>query len=381
MNENSSAAATMEEVNTLSTELKGLFTIHSYTIDKPAEGNITFSGSFICDLDKCFDELRQRFEQLGFTPMVREQDGQIVLIAMPMVFDPKPSNWRTNLALVVLTIFSTLLVAAAAEIANEVEGDLGAFELYWLSVQNLWRGIPYSASIMLILGAHELGHYFAARHHKVPVTLPYFIPFPIPPIGTMGAFIRIKAPVKNRRALFDVGAAGPLAGLVVAIPILLIGLATSPVEPYPDDGYMVEGNSVLYWTAKLVVKGQVLPAESEDVFMNQMAWAGWVGLFVTGLNLIPVGQLDGGHVAYTLLGRRARRFFLPVMVGLIALVILTQTLTWAIWIFLLFFLGRIYAEPLDDVTPLDNRRRWLAIFTLLLFILVFVPIPLSIVAP
>jgi membrane-associated protease RseP (regulator of RpoE activity) len=162
---------------------------------------------------------------------------------------------------------------------------------------------------------------------------------------------------------------------------LIIGLAISPVEAYPEDGYMVEGNSILYWTAKLVVKGQILPAESEDVFMSQMAWAGWVGLFVTGLNLIPVGQLDGGHVAYTLFGKRARRFFVPVIVGLIALVILTRTLTWGIWIMLLLFLGRYYAEPLDDITPLDGRRRWLAIFTLILFLLVFVPIPLRIVAP
>ncbi len=371
----------MEEVDALRDALGDLFAIYSYTIDKPAPGNVRFQGHFLCDLVECFDELRERFEGLGFTPFIREEEGEVVLTALPTVFDPPPSNWRTNLVLLLLTIFSTLLVATAAEIANEVETELGTFELYWLSVQNLWRGIPYSASIMLILGAHELGHYFAARRHKVPVTLPYFIPFPIPPIGTMGAFIRLKSPVKNRRALFDVGAAGPLAGLIVAIPILIIGLVISPVEAYPEDGYMVEGNSILYWTAKLVVKGQILPAESEDVFMSQMAWAGWVGLFVTGLNLIPVGQLDGGHVAYTLFGKRARRFFVPVIVGLIALVVLTRTLTWGIWIMLLLFLGRYYAEPLDDITPLDGRRRWLAIFTLILFLLVFVPIPLRIVAP
>jgi membrane-associated protease RseP (regulator of RpoE activity) len=371
----------MEEVDALRDALRDLFSIYSYTIDKPAPGSVSFRGHFLCDLEECFDELRGRFEELGFTPLIREEEGEVALTAIPTVFDPPPSNWRINLVLVLLTIFSTLLVAAAAEIANEAETELGAFELYWLSVRNLWRGIPYSASIMMILGAHELGHYFAARRHKVPVTLPYFIPFPIPPIGTMGAFIRLKSPVKNRRALFDVGAAGPLAGLIVAIPILIIGLAISPVETFPDDAYMVEGNSILYWTAKLVVKGQILPTESEDVFMSQMAWAGWVGLFVTGLNLIPVGQLDGGHVAYTLFGKRARRLFLPVIVGLITLVVLTQTMMWGIWVLLLFVFGRYYAEPLDDITPLDRRRRWLAIFTLLLFALVFVPIPLRIVAP
>jgi membrane-associated protease RseP (regulator of RpoE activity) len=114
--------------------------------------------------------------------------------------------------------------------------------------------------------------------------------------------------------------------------------------------------------------------------LSQLAWAGWVGLFVTGLNLIPVGQLDGGHVAYTLFGKRARRLFVPVIVGLIALVFITQTMMWVFWIFILFFLGRVYAEPLEDVTPLDGRRKWLAVFTLLLFLFVFVPIPLSIMS-
>ena len=158
-------------------------------------------------------------------------------------------------------------------------------------------------------------------------------------------------------------------------------MAISPVEPLPDV-YQLEGNSVLYWLAKLAVKGQILPTQTEDIFLSQLAWAGWVGLFVTGLNLIPGGSERGtvGHVAYTLFGRRARRLFVPVIIGLIALVIITQTLMWVFWIFILFFLGRIYAEPLEDVTPLDGRRKWLAVFTLLLFLLVFVPIPLSIVS-
>jgi membrane-associated protease RseP (regulator of RpoE activity) len=232
---------------------------------------------------------------------------------------------------------------------------------------------------MTILGAHELGHYFAARYHKVPVTLPYFIPLPLPPIGTLGAFIRLKAPVKNKRALLDVGAAGPLAGLLFAIPILIYGLSISPVELLPAGGYTLEGNSILYALAKMAVKGQILPNGTEDVFLSQIAWAGWVGLLVTGLNLIPVGQLDGGHIAYALFGKRARIFYWPVLITLIALVIFTRTYMWALWAVLLFFLGRIYAEPLDDVTPLDSRRQVLAITSLVLFLLVFVPIPLRLI--
>jgi Zn-dependent protease len=381
MTGDSPARLTIEKVDALREELHGLFDVVSFTIDKPTVGNVTFTGFFLCDLEECYDELRGRFEQIGFTPFVRKQDERIALIAVPTVYDPPPSNWRTNLVLLLLTIFSTLLVAASGEVASTADTELGFLELYWLSVRNLWLGIPYSASILLILGAHELGHYFAARRHKVPVSLPYFIPFPLPPFGTMGAAIRLKSPVKNRKALFDVGAAGPLAGLVVAIPILIIGLSMSPVQPLPDFAYSLEGNSLLYWLAKLVVKGQVLPTATEDVFLNQLAWAGWVGLFVTGLNLIPVGQLDGGHIAYTLFGQRARRLFIPAIAVLVALIVLTGTFMWGLWVLLLLVFGRVYAEPLDDVTPLDGRRRWLAIFTLLLLILVFVPIPLSFIVP
>ena len=175
----------------------------------------------------------------------------------------------------------------------------------------LWRGLPYTIAILLILGSHELGHYFAARHHKLAVTLPYFIPAPfISLIGTFGAFIQLREPMRNRKVLLDVGAAGPLTGLVFAIPILLIGLATSQVGPIQPGG-MVEGNSLLYALAKIIVFGRFLPNGSVDVYVNQLAWAGWTGLLVTALNLIPIGQLDGGHILYSLIGERARMPVLP----------------------------------------------------------------------
>jgi membrane-associated protease RseP (regulator of RpoE activity) len=236
---------------------------------------------------------------------------------------------------------------------------------------------------MLILGAHELGHYFAARYHNVPVTLPYFIPMPLSIIGTMGAFIRIKAPISNRRALLDIGAAGPLAGMVFAVPLLIYGLWISEVGPLPTDyGYMLEGNSLLYAGLKIMIFGEMLPnAAGMDVMLSQVAWAGWVGLLVTGLNLIPVGQLDGGHVSYVLFGQRARAFFWPVIMALLTLAIVTGMTMWIVWVALLFFLGRRHAEPLDSVTPLDGRRRLIAIITLLIFFLVFTPIPFQIITP
>ena len=372
MYQESTNSATMEQADALLKDIADLYAFESMTLDKPEKGHIRFRGRFQCDLSNCFNELRRRFEQRGFTPFIRDEEGSVSLVAAPIVFDPPNSKWIINLVLLLATILSTLFIGALSEFATR-----GIDEIPGLG--DLWLGLPYSVSLMTILGAHELGHYFAARYHKVPVTLPYFLPLPIPPIGTLGAFIRLKAPVMNKRALLDVGAAGPLAGLLFAIPILLYGLAISSVEPLPAGGYTLEGNSILYALAKIVVKGQMLPNGQEDVFLSQVAWAGWVGLLVTGLNLIPVGQLDGGHIAYALFGKRARLFYWPVIITLIALVIFTKTYMWGVWVVLLFFLGRYHAEPLDDITPLDGRRRVLAFTSLALFLLVFVPIPLRIV--
>lgn len=359
------AAVTFERIEALNQEIGDLFTMDSVTLDYPYPGHARLRGRFLCDLADCFQELRGRFERHGFTPFIREEAGEPVLLVMPGVFAPEKSNWVVNLLLFVATILTTLFVGAAGE-----EGFTG---------YQLWLGWPYSLSLLLILGAHELGHYFAARYHKVPVTLPYFIPIPLPPIGTMGAFIRLKAPIYNRRALLDIGAAGPLAGLVFAIPILIYGLATSPVRALPPGGYVLEGNSLLYAFMKISIFGRMLPdAAGLDVTLNQVAWAGWVGLLVTGLNLFPVGQLDGGHVSYVLFGRKAKLFFWPVLIGLVLLALFTRTTTWGLWIVLLFFFGAMHAEPLDDVTPLDGKRRLIAILTLFIFILVFVPIPLRI---
>ena len=375
----------LESVEALRRELKDVFTLTDTTLDFPEAGQVRFRGYFISDPADCYDELRSRFERHGYTPLVRPAEQGVMVVALPAVFDPPDSNWIINLVLFLVTIVSTLYAGAI----NEPQ----------FTGTEFWLGWPFSLSMLLILGAHELGHYFAARYHKVPVTLPYFIPFPTF-IGTMGAFIRLKAPIKNRRALLDIGAAGPLAGMVFAVPVLIIGLLTSPVGPPGTGAYFQEGNSVVYLLAKLVVHGRCLPDHAlvctmvdalqgggtaaqatMDVQLNQVAWAGWVGLFVTGLNLIPVGQLDGGHISYVLFGKRARRFFWPAIGGLVLLGLLTGTTTWWLWILLLFVFGRSYAQPLDDVTRLDTRRRAIAIFALVLFFLVFVPIPLQVVTP
>lgn len=287
---------------------------------------------------------------------------------------PNPRPWWPNLLLFIATLFTVLMVGMESAINEIAAEDMGAaLAIFNNGLLELWRGLPYALAIMLILGAHELGHYFAARHHKLAVTLPYFIPFPNF-FGTMGAFIQLRQPMRNRRVLLDVGAAGPLMGLVFCIPILLIGLATSPVKDIQPG--TLEGNSLLYALAKTLVFGEFLPNGQQDVYVNQLAWAGWTGLLVTAINLLPLGQLDGGHVIYSIIGDRARYLYIPIVASLALLTIFVSEV-WFFMLLLLLFFGQVYATPLDNITKLDRRRLWIALMTLALFVVIFTPVPFT----
>jgi membrane-associated protease RseP (regulator of RpoE activity) len=316
------------------------------------------------------------------------------------VLESKPSNPRINILLFLLTVFSVLF--AGALYAYDGPEPEGILDLLGEIMRSLPAGIPFAVSMLGILLAHEFGHYLAGRRHRAQVTLPYFIPFPLSPFGTMGAFIQMKAPPKNKRILLDIGIAGPIAGLVVAIPVLLLGLSLSEVKPLeinPGEGLSLEGNSLLYLLAKLIVFGKLLPAPQSydglapalywvryfftgqplplgglDVMISPIAWAGWAGLLVTSLNLIPAGQLDGGHMLYVLIGKRATKLLPFILAFLVFLGFFWSG--WWLWAGLIFFLGRIHAEPLDQITPLDRRRKFLAILGILIFVLVFTPVPL-----
>lgn len=359
-----------DDAQALANDIADLFDLQDWTLDRPFPKHIRFRGVFLGDLADTFGELRRRFERYGYTPMVRDTDHGVMLIAAPVTFERNTPNYALAALLFMATIVTTLYVGALSSPAFTGRD--------W--VREIWLGWPFSLSILLILGAHELGHFFAARYHRVAVSPPYFIPFPSL-LGTMGAFIAMKEPAANKRQLLDIGAAGPLCGLVFAIPILVIGLLTSDVGPSPAGGYLLEGNSLLYAGIKTLVFGRFLPDGFVDVQLNQVAWAGWAGLLVTGLNLLPVGQLDGGHMAYVLFGGKARLLYIPVLLSLGGLAVLggNGASMWWVWILLLLFFGRHYAQPLDDVTPLDARRRFIAVLTFLLFVVVFVPIPLTLV--
>jgi membrane-associated protease RseP (regulator of RpoE activity) len=270
-------------------------------------------------------------------------------------------------------------------------------------------GLTYSVPLLMILVCHELGHYFVARAHGVDASLPYFIP--LPPwlgFGTMGAVIGMRDVTSDRKKLIDIGAAGPLAGILVAIPVLLYGLAQSKVVIVAGDRIQ-EGNSLLYALLKHASKGEWLPQGQRDVALHPTAWAGWAGLLVTMINLLPVGQLDGGHIATAYFGNRYNRFAralhrtLPLMsIGVFAWVMHlvrgeagprwdwwlgasiagNAALFWLVWYMLLVVLGRLsgggLAHPAVDDQALPASRRALFWLVLLVFAAIFMPVPLRV---
>lgn len=248
-------------------------------------------------------------------------------------------------------------------------------------------GLPFSLTLLAILLFHEFGHYILARRHGIPTTLPYFIPGPPFLVGTFGAFIRMHGMPRTRAALFDVGAAGPWAGMIVAVPAVILGLALSEVHPIPERDYLTEaggggfvfGNSILFGVLSRIVLG--VDPDTVAVILHPIALAGWFGLFVTFLNLLPVGQLDGGHVVYALFGRRHRTISRFVLLGVIVLGFYGWE-GWLMWAVMLAFVIKVdHPDTTDAETPLDPFRRRAAWTTIVLFLLVFMPVPLDFVAP
>jgi membrane-associated protease RseP (regulator of RpoE activity) len=241
---------------------------------------------------------------------------------------------------------------------------------------DIWLGLSFSLTIMLILLVHESGHYIASRYHKVPATLPYFIPAPNF-IGTFGAVIRMKGAIYDRRALLDIGVSGPLAGFVVALPTLVIGFMLSEVVPSNPEGLGISlGDNVITWLVGSLVFGAV--PEGYDVILHPVGFAGWLGMLVTALNLIPVGQLDGGHISMALFHDHAHRIARVVHVMLFVMGIFYWE-GWIIWGVLLIFLGVRHPPVLLPHIQLDERRRKLGYLSLAVFLLTFIPVPFSIV--
>ncbi len=327
-------------------------------------GAIVFRGDLLVEPARALDLMLARFKPFGYTPFLRARNGQTTVQALPLAeVTERPRIW-VNVVLFLLTCLSTL--AAGAMFAVDPADGF-----------RLLNGAPFAATLLAILGTHEFGHYFTARYYNASVSLPYFIPAPPPfPFGTLGAVIRMRSPASDRNSLFDIAAAGPIAGLVVAIPAILLGLHWSSVGPVPPGGALTFGDSLMMRLLVYTTFGAI-PAGA-DVFVHPVAMAGWVGLLVTALNLFPVGQLDGGRIAYALFGRWHGLVGKITFVALLAMGAITQSLNWVVWAGLLFFVvGFHHSPPLDDVTPLSPGRRLVGVACLVLLVLLIPPVPLQ----
>ena len=375
--------------------------IKGYTLGDSKTGYLLrFTGRLTLPSEEAYQKLFELLCQHQLLPIFRSKNGNhqiIIKEALPTVeYPPRRTNYILFLITFISILFAGMLtVYKGPDTLNPV--------VIWIHVKDkLDLALAFALSMLAILTAHEFGHYFAARYHKTRVTLPFFIPFPYSPFGTMGAFIRLLEPPRNKKILLDIGLAGPLAGLVVTIPVLIVGLSLSSIDVIPEilpNNYGFEGNSLLYLALKYLVHGAWLPQPATyqglspllywiryfftgyplplggiDVSIHPVAWAGWAGLLVTSLNLLPAGQLDGGHLVYSLFGNRLKWIRPLIVVVLFILGFLWSG--WWLWAFMILLLGGRYAEPLDDITDLNPARKALARLGLIIFFLIFMPVPL-----
>lgn len=285
---------------------------------------------------------------------------------------------RWHLILFLLTVATTILVGAEHFASFTI--DFGSRDFEASTPFFLLNGLWYSASILAILGAHEFGHYFACRVYRVDASLPYFLPAPLPLTGTLGAFIRIRQPIASKRELFDIGIAGPIAGFIVAVPVLLVGLSLSRVSQLPADtsGFFELGEPLLFQATAWLIWGT--PPDGYSVNLHPMAFAAWFGLLATALNLFPIGQLDGGHISYAVFGRRSTLVTLATVACLVGLTFVSSS--WVVWTVLtvgmLIAFGPRHPRTIDEDIPLDRTRRRLAVVALIMFIVCFTPAPIEV---
>ncbi len=323
-----------------------------------------------------FETIKHTFEKEGYYPFLRKKEGQQYLILLEKI-KQGPPNIMWNVLLLVATIASTLFAGYLLSYTPTMEGQM----------DNIWVGaVSFSAAIMFILGAHELGHKYASHRNGVDATWPYFIPMPFFFMGTMGAVIKSRSPMPNNNSMIQLGASGPLCGFLAAIPFFIIGIklsyAVPAAGPVPEEGIIYFGESLL---TRFLTEWAVSVPEGYDLFLHPLAIAAWFALLVTSVNLIPIGQLDGGHIARALLGERYHRV---ISHGLIVLMVVMGFPYynpffvwegWLIWGFVSYFLVMRVGSggAMNELEPINGVSKGLAAAALLVFVLTIIPIPLS----
>jgi len=336
------------------------------------------TAAFFCRIDEetleeKFDILRRSLGEKGYIPMLRYEKGEHIIYVIKKKKKKEKPVW-INILLLIAVIITTIITGSILHI-----GYLDIWSLSnpmdILNPTNLYYGaIYFSIPLMSILIIHEMGHYFISKKHGVATSLPFFLPippiFPSFNIGTFGALISSRDPIPNKKALFDIGIAGPLAGFIVAIPITAIGIATAKIVPIPDPipiGEAVYNSSLLI---DILAIGILDLPKGFTIDMNPILFAGWVGLLITSINLLPAGQLDGGHIFRAVLGKKQK------YAGWIAIIVMILTGWWFFAFIIVFAMGLMHPPPLNDDTELDIRRKLLFLVAIAMLLLCYIPYPI-----
>ena len=360
-----SATSPEAEIESIKTIVSRHFTVYGVLVSPLA---LTFQVSTPEDrLEASFDALRQELVPKDYVPTITQERGE-TLVHVQRRPKPRFARREVNAALLILTVITTMIFGGAYNWAAYAGTP-------FLSLESVaWGGVSFGIPLLTILGAHEMGHYVVARRYRVHASLPFFLPS-LPPLGTFGAFISMRDPIPSRRALLDIGVSGPLVGFAIAIPVTLLGLSLSagasvtPVAPAGD--YELIQPSALFLFLSLFFP---LP---ETYAMHPLAFAGWVGLFVTAINLLPAGQLDGGHVARALLGRRQQYLSWGAVLALYAMG--TVYVGWFIFGTLILMLGVRHPPPLNDITKLSVSRKLVGVAAVAILFATFIPQPFLLV--
>ncbi|MEN3043983.1 MAG: site-2 protease family protein [Candidatus Hydrothermales bacterium] len=352
----------MDEINKIVEEV---FVVHNFYQKKKIP---VYVGYFKSDnIGENLIYLRSKLKEISYVPAVYKLKDLYYAIEIHPEYKIKFKDLVLSLLLLLMTVFTTMF-AGSMHYIGDFEKFLEKFP------RSLLYGFPFSFSLLSILLSHEMGHFFLSRKFGVHSTLPYFIPVPHPLVGTFGAFIKVKSPIPNRRALIRIGAAGPISGIVVSIPFLIWGISNSKVVYLKDEGGIFLGDPLLFKFLFYLIRGD-LPQDA-DVLLHPVAFAGWIGLFVTAMNLLPFSQLDGGHIMYALLGEKFQIFQYIFFPFLILIGFLWPG--WFFWGFLLLLFGLRHPPPIDNITPLDIKDKILGLLCILIFILTFHPVPFKV---
>ncbi|MEN3046280.1 MAG: site-2 protease family protein [Candidatus Hydrothermales bacterium] len=352
----------MDEINKI---IEEVFVIHSFYKKK----NIpVYIGYFTSDnISENLKFLRSKLREINYVPAVYKLKGFYYAIEIYPEYRIKFKDFIIALLLLLMTVLTTMF-AGSMHYIGDFEKFLENFP------ESLLYGFPFSFSLLSILLSHEMGHFLMSRKFGVHSTLPYFIPVPHPLVGTFGAFIKVKSPIPDRKALLRIGAAGPLFGVAISIPFLIWGISKSKIVFLEDERGIFLGDPLLFKFLFYLIRGD-LPQDA-DVLLHPVAFAGWIGLFVTAMNLLPFSQLDGGHIMYALLGEK----FQIIQYILFPFLILIGFIWpgWFFWGFLILLFGLRHPPPVDNITPLDKNDKILGLICVVIFILTFHPVPFTV---